>query len=313
MATPFKTYRSDMDQRGSNEVIILHSGGYPGYGNFLNQTFKWNGTGWTLLNNISVNAIDPNGPLPLRTNQASCYDGYNILLFGGQGASSTAGYLQDTWLWNGTTWTIQNTPVAPFGRAKHDLAYLSSASAGKAIMFGGTNGLNFLQETWVWNGSSKVWSQAFPANSPQARIDHSMADGPSFVVVFGGKNTNSCLNDVWTYNGSNWNNTIPNGSGSGPGVRAEMSMCYDIANTQWVMFGGRNDNNMIPPETWILNSTATAWTKMAPAISPSARVNAQMCYDGQSGKVILVGGNDQAGNALSDMWSWSGSAWVQLS
>ena len=53
------------------------------------------------------------------------------------------------------------------------------------------------------------------------------------------------------------------------------------------------------------------WAKQSPAASPSARVGAAMTYDAATGNVVLFGGQDNAGVALSDTWLWDGSTWTQ--
>jgi hypothetical protein len=304
--SPLRCSHSVMSQRGANPVVLMDTANYPGFSNFLNQTWTWNGTTWA---RSGSGVVDASGPLPLRADFAMGYDGYNIMLFGGKGESSTSGVQSDTWTYNGSAWTHEAPATVPFGRFKSELALITAAGANKAVMFGGSNVLNFLNETWVWNGSAKTWTLVSPATSPQARVDHMFAGGPTFCVLFGGKNSNSLLGDTWKFDGSTWTQLTPT---TPPSYRAEAAFCYDTANTQWVMFGGRDEFQLLQAETWTLNSAGTAWTKKAPAASPSARVGAQMCYDSQAGKVILFGGNDQAGNTFDDTWSWDGTVWVQL-
>ncbi len=304
--SPLRTNHAVMTQRGSNEVVLLDVGSYPATSNFVNQTFTWNGVTWA---RSGSGTVDASGPLPLRADYAMTYDGYNVMMYGGRGESSTSGVLQDTWTFTSGAWTKQAPATVPFGRFKAEAALLSASGANKVVMFGGSNMLNHLNETWQWNGSSKVWTLLTPAHSPSARVDFMLAGGPSVCVLFGGKSSNSPLQDTWSWDGTDWTQNTPT---TPPSVRAEASMCYDTANSNWVMFGGCNDSGLLPAETWTLNSGRTAWTKKAPAASPSARVGASMCYDSQLGKVLLFGGNDQAGTTFVDTWSWDGSAWVLL-
>jgi hypothetical protein len=291
---------------GGNKVFLMNTGSWPGFSNYLNQTWTWNGTDWTRVNSGTIDAA---GPLPLRTDAAISYDGYNVMLFGGRGESETSGVLQDTWTFNGTTWTKEAPATVPFGRFKAELSLITAAGANKAVMFGGHNILNLLNETWVWNGSAKTWTLATPTTPPPARIDHMLANGSTFCVLFGGKGINSLFGDTWKFDGAQWTQLTPT---TPPPARAEAAFAFDTTRTQYVMFGGRNDNNILGAETWLLNSTGTAWTKAAPATSPSARVGAQMTFDTQSGNIIMFGGNDVAGNSFSDTWSWNGTTWTQL-
>jgi len=53
------------------------------------------------------------------------------------------------------------------------------------------------------------------------------------------------------------------------------------------------------------------WTQLTPAASPSARYGAAMAYDPGTGDLVLFGGQDANGAALSETWLWNGTNWVQ--
>jgi len=307
--SPLACSHSSMTNKGQTGIVmLLNTGNYPGEANYLNMTYTWSGTDWT---QVSTSQIDPNGPLPLRLDFGMSFDGTNIVLFGGRGQSETAGVLSDTWTWNGSVWSRVGGAFSgsPFGRFKHELAY---SPATGTIMFGGSNILNFLNDTWNWNGS--VWTQLSPTTSPSVRINHMIAGGISgggqlnYVLMFGGSNSNSFLNDTWKIDATNqWTQLSPTTS---PSVRAECAMTYDTVNKSFVLFGGRDNFGLRPPETWIFDGTN--WTKKSPTNSPSGRVGAQLSMDPNgSGKVILMGGNDLT-NPLSDTWQWDGNNWTQL-
>ncbi len=298
---PFPCAYSAMAQRGSNQVVLLNTGSYPGFSNLLNTTYGWNGVDW----NQASGLIDGYSPLPVRKDFAMSYDGYNVMVFGGRGDNSLVGPLSDTWTWNGSAWTKQAPLASPFGRFKAKAGLITSTL--KTALFGGAGALKQLNETWVWDGNALTWTKAAPATSPSARIDFAFSGGPTFCVLFGGSNTNSNLGDTWKFDGTNWTQLTPTGS---PSFRAEASMCYDTANSVWVLFGGKDGAGMLG-DTYTLNAGGTAWTKQAPAASPSNRAGAQMCYDSQSGAVLLMGGTNGT-DTLQDTWKWTGTNWVQL-
>jgi len=288
-----------MAQRGTNEVVLLNTGNWRAYTNLQNQTWTWNGANWTLsASNVIV---------PRRIDYAMAYDGYNVVMFGGRGETQSVGVQNDTWVWNGTTWTKLAPTTSPFGRWKAEMALISGSLT--TVMFGGMNMFSIQQETWLWNGNTQAWTLASPTSSPAARYDFMFGGGPTFCVLFGGKNTNSCMNDTWKFDGTNWTQLTPSNS---PSVRAEASFCYDTAHSQWVMFGGRDSSGAVLAETWTLNSAGTACTKQAPATSPVGRVGAEMCYDSNTGAVLMFGGTNQAGNVNQDTWKWNGTTWTQL-
>jgi hypothetical protein len=228
--TPLRCANSFMVQRGSNEVVLMDTGAYPGVSNFLNETWTFNGTDWT---NTGTTLIDANGPLPGRINMVMAYDGYNVMLYGGQGDSSTVGYLSDTWTWNGTAWSKKSPATVPFGR-------------------------NFKNDTWSFNGTT--WTQLNPATSPSARAGHCMAyDQTNNVwVLFGGMNEYYRLPETWTFNGTTWTQAAPATSPSG---LTWAQMCWDTQSGRILLFGGYSaTDNFAAADTWSWNGTT--WTKL---------------------------------------------------
>lgn len=289
----------------SQKVVLMDTGAYPGYSDFLNQTWTWNGTDWT---NTATSLIDANGPLPGRINMAMAYDGTNVMLYGGQPTTSVSAYC-DTWTYNGTAWTKQNPATVPFGRYLAEACQLTTAS-GHVIMFGGFGGSGngfFLNETWDWNGAAKTWTLESLATSPAARIGHCMDGGASFLVMFGGQGTNQLMNDTWKFDGATWSQLNP---ATSPSARTGACMAYDQTNNVWVMFGGMNTYYRLP-ETWTFNGTT--WSQKSPVHSPPGLTWAQMCWDQQTGKVLLFGGYSATDNYASNQtWCWNGTDWSQL-
>lgn len=304
--TPLRCANSFMVQRGSSEVVLMDTGAYPGQSNFLNETWTWNGTDWT---NTGTTLIDANGPLPGRINHVMAYDGYNVMLFGGQGDSSLRGLLNDTWTWNGTAWALKAPATKPFGRHFAE-ACRSTTTALNVTMFGGYGGYSKLvNETWRWDGNLQTWTLLSPTTSPSARVGHCMAGGPSFLVMFGGANSaGECKNDTWKFDGTNWTLQAP---ATSPSCRTGASMAYDATNNVWVLFGGMNEYYRLP-ETWTYDGTT--WTQRTPATSPPGLTYSQMCWDSQNGgRVLLFGGFSATDNYASDKtWAWNGTTWTQL-
>jgi hypothetical protein len=68
-----------------------------------------------------------------------------VVLFGGQGNAT----YNDTWTWNGTTWTLQMPSVAPPIRLQLAIAY--DGGHGQVVIFGGNNYFQYTNnDTWVW-------------------------------------------------------------------------------------------------------------------------------------------------------------------
>ena len=140
-----------------------------------------------------------------RSYASMAYDASNgtVVLFGGV----IDGFHNDTWTWNGTTWTEQ--AAAPAGLTARDGAgMVYDASTGTVVVFGGFNG-SYLNDTWTWNGTR--WTEQSPGTSPPARSWANMAYDASTgtVVLFGGEGGSGYLNDTWTWNGTTWTPQTP--------------------------------------------------------------------------------------------------------
>ncbi len=207
----------------------------------LGDTWLWDGTNWTQA------AAQANGP-GARDGQTMVYDPVHqqVVMFGG--ISAQGSILNETWLWNGSSWTQANPPTSPTPRYSAALAY--DAASGQVLLFGGAYGSNYLNETWVWDGAN--WTQQQPQTSPSPRysmaMDYDAALGE--VVLFGGYGGSGYQNDTWVWTGSNWAQTAPVNS---PSARYfTQGMVYDAARGQMLMFGGFNFSNQtaVFGDTW---------------------------------------------------------------
>ena len=81
----------------------------------LGDTWEWNGTAWT--------EAATTGP-PARADAVLAYDPATsqMVLYGGLEVAPPGSYLQDTWNWNGSTWTELATTGPPARQSsRHDL------------------------------------------------------------------------------------------------------------------------------------------------------------------------------------------------
>jgi Kelch motif len=317
--TPLPCSHSAMVYNGT-KILLLDTGNYPGQSNYLNETATWSGDGstgnWTV---VSTSQVDPLGPLPCRTYQGMALDGSSteVVLFGGEGSSETVGVLDDTWTWTtGGVWAKSPTAVVPFGRYRHSMALLNGVGS---FMFGGSNVLNFLSESWLYSGGvGGNWQLLTPGTVPPARVDFAMAGKTSAtnILMYGGKGTNSNFGDTWMWVGSSTGNWIKQTPAVSPPFMSEMCMGYDVTNNQYVMFGGRMDDNLLaPPQTWIWSGdNGGNWNLATPANSPASRVGAMMAWNGTH--LIMFGGYGNGSRASSQTWQWTGGIhtgnWVQL-
>jgi len=174
-------------------------------------TWLWDGTNWS----TPMLSVAP----PARHGASMAYDAAHgrVVLFGGCANAQCTTRLNDTWTWDGATWT-QLAPVSsPSARAQAGLAY--DATHGTLVLFGGedANG-SVLGDTWIWNGMN--WLPQSPSLSPAPRQSAGLAFHPATggVLLFGGITATDYATDTWTWNGTTWSQQWPSTSPTGGGM-----------------------------------------------------------------------------------------------
>ncbi len=237
--------------------------------------------------------------LSARYRHVTAYDStrQRTVLFGGFGA---AGRLADTWEWDGSSWMLQRTPVAPPARAFASMTYDSIRQ--RVVLFGGDASDGFLADTWEWDGVA--WTERTPAVSPSARRGHVLTYDAARqkTILFGGESgDHTNLADTWEWDGQNWTWLEP---GVSPAARRHAALSYDSTRQRLVLFGGFGSNML--DDTWEWNGST--WQRRFSPSSPSPRGEHAMAYDPVRQRTILTGGYD--GSPLTDAWEWDGSAWI---
>lgn len=225
-----------------------------------------------------------------------------VMCFGGWSGSA---YLGDTWIFDGTSWSILSAP-GPVARSDHAMAF--DESRGVAVLFGGIRGTGvtgILGDTWEWSLAGG-WVQRAAALHPPVRFGHAMAYDRSRgrVVMFGGRTVSGTifLDDTWEWDGTAWLPSVP---ATKPTPRMHQVMAFDPASNRVLLFGGIQLGGPIVGDTWVWDGTN--WMQLAPAAPPAARMQAAMALDTLRGRVVLHGGVD--GVAFRDTFEWDGSEW----
>lgn len=172
-----------------------------------NETWVWNGT-WTKV--LTSEAAGYAGPL-MRFGSSMAYDAARgrAVLFGGAAVATAENpVVNETWEWNGSTWTQKFPLHSPPARAFSAMAF--DAASGVVVLFGGASpGLDgttvTLDDTWTWNGTD--WTQLVVSTSPSPRLWSAMAYDAAHgqVVMYGGTGSDySALGDTWIFQGSQY-------------------------------------------------------------------------------------------------------------
>lgn len=261
---------------------------------------------------VAVN-WEPVAPIqspPARTFAATAYDSIRdrVVLFGG-GAPNFAD-LNDTWEWDGSTWTNRAPAISPPPLAAAVMAY--DTARGRSVLFGGSTPTAVISDTWEWDGNT--WIKRDLATSPPPMAWAAMAydSARGRMVLFGAFNPfGAWLSETWEFDGSAWTQAHPaNYPSSG---RRGAAMAFDSSRNRIVMFGGSDPSVSVrTAETWEWDGTN--WTRKTPTVSPYERLWHAMAFDPQRNRTILFGGDHLQPYYLgdtNDTWEWDGSQWTR--
>jgi hypothetical protein len=230
------------------------------------------------------------------------------------GCSDNAATFDDTWTYDGTTWTLHTPATHPSGRINARMAY--DPRRQRVVLFSGQQvgpggqAVN-LADTWEWDGTS--WRDV-TASSPQppGRGHHVLQWDPlrERVMLVGGARhfspvpKGSALGDHWEWNGAAWSEVQV----ARPPARIAPSLSFDEDRRVMVLYGGFDDVDL--GDLWEWNGTS--WTERTTLPLPrSDFAFAQQASAG--GDAVLFGGYVTGGAVyLGDTHRFSRGAWQQL-
>ena len=256
----------------------------------VGDTWERDGDG-EVWRQIPVGGISP----AARNAFAMTYDAARrqVVVFGGGGLDGL--FRNDTWGWDGATWTQLST-VGPGVRDNHAMAY--DRSRNRIVMFGGRAAGGNSRETWEWDGTQWVLVNTL---GPSPRFGHAMTydEVRNQVILFGGESSSPKFEngDTWAWNGSTWTRI----SSVGPSGRST-AMVFNAALDKTVLFGGQRENGILG-DIWEWDGIS--WSQVSPNNSPIARDNHSMVYVASTGRTVLFGGRQSNPFAkLGDTWAW---------
>src|SRR5439155_5081719 len=135
--TPPARHHANMAYDSVRREIVLF-GGDDSNGILLGDTWTWDGAQWNLQVPLAV------PPTPRFRSAMDWDEATNtIIMFGGY--DDMNGPLNDTWAWDGRTWTQLNPTDSPAPRYGHGIA--TDAATGHAILFRSP-------DSWMWDGTN---------------------------------------------------------------------------------------------------------------------------------------------------------------
>lgn len=266
---------------------------------------------WTKL----TPAISPSA----RDSSLSAFDPATgqVVLYGGAGDffAGTLAVDNDTWIFDGASWSRHVTLVTPGQQDHRKGSRLAYDPASKQLVLLGNGG------TWAWNGSQ--WTTQHPAQVPALSGSCMATDTAAGELVLYGLHavataTGPTLSwQTWTWRGGNWVQlATPDVSPQGADAQT-CEMTYDVAHHDLVLvtatWNAGEAPSYSPGETWTFDGTT--WTQKETLTNTTGGVDfTTMTYDPAYGQVMTYGGFDVSnGNAvLTNPWAWNGSTWQQV-
>jgi hypothetical protein len=257
-----------------------------------------------LAQSVTWKKLSPTSSPASRQGVAMAYDPVSkkTVIFGGLTARR---YLNQTWTFDGTTWTLKKTRVAPPARVAASMAF--DRATRKLVLFGGFDGTHYLGDTWLWDGATSKWTRAHPKSSPTAVTGPMLFTDPKngHADEFGGYDGKFYQFLTWRWNGKTWVKLHPANT---PGARSIAVAALDSARKNVVLFGGLGDVRTDNTWTW----DGIDWTQKSPTVQPPTRYGAGSAFDPNLHMVVIFGGG-VGGVDQNQTWAWTGTDWTQLS
>lgn len=267
-------------------------------------TWEWDGSSW----DVKTPAVAPSP----RWGSALAYDAARrrMVLFGGGSYGPGCGLsgCNDTWEWDGATWSRRTPHASPPPRTFAAAAF--DAARKRVVLFGGRSEqcpAAQCGDTWEWDGVT--WARRTPARSPAPRARPAMVydDARGRVVLYGG-GSGEAGRDAWEWDGATW---TPRWQ---PPDKDGAVLAFDPVGKRVVMFGGERPGDARAGETWRWDGAT--WQPHAGGPAPSARRYHAMATDLARGRIVLFGGESNGcaatpgtASACGDTWFWNGTEW----
>lgn len=251
--------------------------------------------------------------LPACVNEAQLvYQTHNQkpLLAGGLCASS--GLADETYEWDGDTWTKVTHPKGYATTREVDSAMAYDTAAQQVVRFGGHNSLAAVPDSLTNVYRNTRWRSVTTSGNPSPRsmpLFRRDADR-DLVWLFGGLTEYSNRDfvdyhsDMWSYRDGAWSLVTPEVVNDTPFSCETPIGALDTERDVLVVVCSGNT---------VYEWNGTAWktfSNLSP--TPATRRFAGGVYDQNLKKFVMFGGYDQTGNYRQDTWTWSGTAWAEV-
>jgi hypothetical protein len=235
---------------------------------------------------------------PIRRFSSVAYDKTlkKTVLFGGFDETQ---YLNETWTWDGTTWTrVKKNP--PQIRSQAAMWY--DATLKKTVLYGGIGRNDTLSrivrfsDMWSFDGSG--WTEMKNVTTPGQRYSATFAVDPrdGHLLLFGGLlyelngtvEKQTYLNDMWEWDGAKWTKLTTTNT---PTPRENSGFTYDPVTDRMVLFGGFRANYF--GDFWSFDKKSGAWQQQLAVTTGTRRRPAIRLPPGAGGGNVTAQSDDE--------------------
>ncbi len=245
------------------------------------------------------------GPAPgARAGYGLTYDAVEgrVLLFGGTDGNRARGEL---WAWGESRWTRMDEDVGAAPEARTGAALTYDAARDRTLLFGGrADDGSALSDLWIWDGTSRAWSEIELEAGPGALGSPRAAyDAQREVVVLVGVDPTTNAIESWSWDGAKLERRL-----EVTRSEASVAVAVDSARGVWVLVAG--DASAVR----VFESDGDAWRAVESPEEPSppGRRDFAVVYDPALRQVVMDGGRTTESRFVGDTWGWDGTRWVEL-
>ena len=178
----------------------------------------------------------------------------------------------------------------------------------RMLVFGGGQG-DVDNDLWAFRLEERVALELHPGVEPMLAprgAAGALDAAGRRLVVFGGSNSGVATNDVWLtpIDGPlRWTRFKP--IFEAPAPTRDAAATYDADRRQLIAWGGDAPGLGLQNDLWLLRlETPMGWTNLGNAGAPAARSGHSIVRDTGADRIVVFGGEDDAGFPLDDVHAW---------
>ncbi len=245
-----------------------------------------------------------------------------IVLYGGAVWDDEYTFYGELWGYDtGTnTWSEMEAANMPPARFNSMVTYIPGRH--QLFLFGGFARDGRIDDTWVYDFASSIWTELNPTDHPNQRSDSSIVYDPNndVVVLFSGYRRDEVkTRETWVYSfeEGNWVEMAP----VNPPLHQYGNYMIHTETGQLLMYPGHwsvvsgavTVNHGFGGNIWEYDYVGDQWTEIDSPSKPLGRYWGNLAYDSDRNRLVLFGG--QGARDFDDTWAYDieTGGWEQAS